>query len=81
MDAAVIFAPRHLVSVLIEIPTADPMMLADLGAPQPGEERFGLVCGGAVFGLVFAAMVDPAGIVGRVQALPGAPRRSTRRRE
>jgi hypothetical protein len=37
-QATVIFAPCHLVCVLVEVASADPMMLADLSAAQPGEK-------------------------------------------
>jgi hypothetical protein len=42
-DAAVVFAPRHLVRVLVKVAPADPVVLADFRAAQPGEVRLGLI--------------------------------------
>ena len=42
-DAPVVFAPRHLVRVLVKVAPADPVVLADFRAAQPGEVRLGLI--------------------------------------
>ena len=73
--SAMVFAPCHLVRVLIEVATADPMVLADLRAPQPGEKQLGLVRARAVSGLELDRMVDPPHVVGRMQTIPAAPPR------
>jgi hypothetical protein len=67
-----ILAPRHLVCVLIEILTADPVMDAVLGAPQPREERLGLIYVGAIGGDELDRMVDAASLVRGVQHIPAA---------
>jgi hypothetical protein len=48
------------------------MMLADLGAAQPREVRFGLIDAGSVVSRVFLAVIDPARVIGRVQPFPRA---------
>jgi hypothetical protein len=49
--AAVVPAPCHLVAVGAEMPPADVMVNAHLGAAQTGEVAFRLVRAGAVIGM------------------------------
>jgi hypothetical protein len=73
-DAPVVLAPRHLVCVLVPIPPADSMMLADLGATQPGKVGFGLIGVHAIVSHVFLTVVDPPRVIGRVLLTPSSPR-------
>jgi hypothetical protein len=57
---------------LEKIFTADPMMLADLGAAQSAEIRLSLIDADSVVSRVFLAVINPASVVGRVLPLPGA---------
>jgi hypothetical protein len=70
--AAGILAPRHFVGVLIEVLTADPMMDAKLGAPQPTKPALRFVGAGPVIGLELAGMIDPQHRIRGVQGIPRA---------
>ena len=70
-DTAVVFAPRHLVRVLVKVAPADPVMLADLRPAQPGEIRLGLIDARPIVSCVFLTVVDPPRVIGRVQPFPG----------
>jgi len=62
--AARVFAPCHLVCILVQVPATDPVMHAVLRAPKPREEAFGLIGIGAVVRDILDAVVDPACVVG-----------------
>jgi hypothetical protein len=62
-----ILAPRHFVSVLVQVLAADTMMDAVFRAAEPGEERLGLIDRRALLTDKFAAVVDPPHVVRRVQ--------------
>ncbi len=70
-DTPVVFAPRHFVGILIEVFATDPMMDAVFSAAQAAEIALCLIDADSIVSHVFLTMVDPARVIGRVQALPG----------
>src|SRR5260370_2740605 len=71
-NATVVFPPRHLVRVLIEVFAADPMMDAILSAAQAAEIALRLIAADSIVSHVFLTMVDPPRVIGRVEPLPSA---------
>src|SRR5208283_2872369 len=69
VGAAHVFAPRHFAGILAEIRPGDVVVLADLGAPQPGDIAFRLVRAGAILGVSFA-MIDPLHVKARMKFVP-----------
>ena len=69
--AAGVLAPGQLAGILVQIRTGDMMMLADLGAAQPGEIAFRLIGTGTIHA-VGATVVDASHLVPRVKIIPGA---------
>jgi hypothetical protein len=68
--AAVVLPPRHFVAVGAEMPAADVMMNAHLGATQAGEIAFRLVRAGAVIGHVLDRVIDALHCEAGMQDVP-----------
>jgi hypothetical protein len=69
VGAAVVLAPCRLVGVLVQVLVRDVVMLAVHGAAQAGEVAFRLIGAGSVEA-VGEAVVDAAGVVGELDAIP-----------
>jgi hypothetical protein len=70
-DAPVVLAPCHIISVLIEVLAANPVMDPIFGAAPPTEKALGLIYARAVLADVLSGVVAAARVIGRVQPLPG----------